>query len=235
MAKYLSDVAQFWFGGYDLGADTTQAEMGNLCRALPTHGWGDSAEKNIAGILAGEFRHDGMLEDAANQFNAAAAALINTTPAVTLAVSNTAGKRAFSGLVYQSAFKTPMSLGGLILGRVDGTTDGKVESSALVIQEKVTKTSNFNSASVNNSASSSNGGVGFIHVFAADGTADVVIEESSDDGAGDAFATVLTFAQFSGISSERVAITGTVEQYLRVALTLGTATSVTYAVTFARL
>ena len=169
------------------------------------------------------------------QLNAAAAALISAIPVVTLAVSNVAGKRAFSGLVLETGFKTPLPLGGLILGRVEGMTDGKVETSSLVIQEKVTKTANFNSASVNNAASSSNGGVGFLHVFAANGTANVVIQESSDDGLVDPFATKLTFAQFSGVSSQRVAVTGTVEQYLRAALTPGTATSVTYAITFARL
>jgi len=234
MARYLSDVVAFWLGGYDLTTDSTNVEMSSLARDVECTTLGQSAEKFVSGVYGGEFSHDGILDGTAGQVNTAGAALIGSSPVATLAVSNTAGKRAMSGLVLETSFKTPTPLGGLVMATVAGVTDDKVES-ALVIQEKVTKTGNFDSASVDNAASSSAGGTGFLHVFATDGTADVVIEESSDDGAGDAFATVLTFTQFSALGSERIAITGSVERYIRVALTLGTATSVTYAVTFARL
>lgn len=234
MARYLSDVVAFWLGGYDLTTDSTSVEMASLARDVESTTLGQAAEKFVSGIYGGEFSHDGILDGTAGQINTAGAALIGTNPVATLAVSNTAGKRAMSGQVLETSFKTPAPLGGLVMATVTGVTDGKVEQ-ALVVQEKVTKTGNFDSASVDNAASSSGGGTGFLHIFAANGTADVVIEESSDDGGGDAFATVLTFAQFSAVGSQRVAITSSVERYIRVALTLGTATSVTYAVTFARL
>jgi len=166
--------------------------------------------------------------------NSAGAALIGTIPVVTLAVQGAAGKRCMSGLMLETSFKTPAALGGLLMATVEGKTDDKVEI-GVVLQPKVTVTTSTNGASLDNSASSANGIMGFLHIFAADGTATITIEESSDDGAGDAFATVLSFTQISGISSQRVAITGTVERYLRAVITLGTATSVTAAVTVARL
>ena len=164
----------------------------------------------------------------------AAAALIATIPAVTLAVQNAQGKRAMSAQFLETAFKTPVALGGLILVKVEGKTDQRVEV-GVVLQPKATLISTTNGASLNNGAASANGAVGFLHVFAANGTADVIIEESDDNGGSDAFATKLTFPQFSGIGSRRVAVTGAVEQYLRVVITLGSATSVTFAVTLARL
>ena len=232
MAKVMSKEAAFWLGGYDLAEDTTNLEIASLCGDLESTTMPQAAQRFIAGNFSGEFSHDGLFDDRAGGINVAGAALIGTTPVVTVAVEDVAGKRAMSGLVLHTAYTTPATLGGLIVARITGVTDNKVEI-ALVLQEKVAKTGNFDSASVNNNGSSANGGVGFLHVFAANGTADVVIEESPDDGV-EPFATKLTFAQFSGISSERVSVSGTVEQYLRVALTLGTATSVTYAVTFAR-
>lgn len=164
----------------------------------------------------------------------AAAALIATIPAVTMAVQNSPGKRAMSALFLETAFKTPVALGGLIMVKVEGKTDQKVEV-GVVLQPKVSVIATTNGASLNNAASSANGAVGFLHVFASNGTADVIIEESSNDGGGDPFATKLTFPQFSGIGSVRVAVTGTVEQYLRAVITFGSATRVTFAVTLARL
>lgn len=235
MAKYKAENVQFWAGGYDLAADTRRVGIEVAVAVLDPTALSDVAERTLSGIRRGSFEHTGMLDDAAGQSNAALAALLNTVPVVTVApMGNTQGKRAVSGLVVALGFKGSGPLNDVLLQQLQGQTDGRVEI-AKVLQVKVTKTVSFGPVGYDDGAASSAGAVGFLHVFAANGTADVTIEESSDNGSGDPWLTLVTFAQFSALGSQRVAVTGAVERYVRARLVLGTATSVTYAVTWARL
>ena len=99
------------------------------------------------------------------------------------------------------------------------------------------KTATGNSSALNNGSASSNGGVGHLHVTANSGTSqtlDVTIEDSADGSSG--WATILTFTQVTTTNgAQRVAITGTVRQYIRAVYTIGgTSPSYTLGVTFAR-
>ncbi len=80
-------------------------------------------------------------------------------------------------------------------------------------------------------AASASGAVGHIHVTEFSGTdATITIEDSSDDIA---FGSLVAFAQATGLTSERVSVTGEVLEYVRVSLA-GTFTTVTFVVGFAR-
>lgn len=97
------------------------------------------------------------------------------------------------------------------------------------------ETASGNAASHDAGAASGNGGVGHLHVVAADGTsptADVVIQHSAD---GSTWVDLVTFTQATGRTAERKAVSGTVEQFLRAKWTLGgTSPSFTFVVAFAR-
>lgn len=78
----------------------------------------------------------------------------------------------------------------------------------------------------------------YLHVFAFTGTSVTVkLQESSDNGAGDAFADVTggAFTAATGITSQRIATASgqTVERYLRI-VTTGTFSNATFAVSVAR-
>ncbi|MCX4778171.1 hypothetical protein [Streptomyces sp. NBC_01264] len=78
----------------------------------------------------------------------------------------------------------------------------------------------------------------YLHVFSFTGTSVTVkLQESSDDGVGDAFADVTggAFTAASGITSQRIATSSsqTVERYLRV-VTTGTFTNAIFAVSVNR-
>ena len=79
------------------------------------------------------------------------------------------------------------------------------------------------------------GGVASLHVTAASGTTptlDVKIQHSDDDTV---WVDLLSFTQATGATSERVAVSGTVERYTRAAWTIaGTTPSFTFAAAFAR-
>lgn len=93
-----------------------------------------------------------------------------------------------------------------------------------------------NLASVDNSASSANGGAAVLHVptNTVDGDTTIKVQHSADDAV---WVDLVTFTAVgaSTITSQLSAVTGTVNQYLRVtASTAGSSGAITFMVSFAR-
>jgi hypothetical protein len=77
-------------------------------------------------------------------------------------------------------------------------------------------TATASNASHDNGAATTNGFSAVIQVLDATGDFTFTIEESSDDGSGDAWATVATFTlDGTAVGSEFVTVTGAVERYIR--------------------
>ena len=83
-------------------------------------------------------------------------------------------------------------------------------------------------------AQSTNGAVAHLHVTGFTGLTsnDITIEDSSTGSSG--WAVIGTFTQVTGLTSQRLAITGTVKQYVRVVDTAVGTGSCTRTVAFAR-
>lgn len=101
-----------------------------------------------------------------------------------------------------------------------------------------TDTAATNGSSVDFSAAGVDGLQAYLHVFAFTGTSVTVkLQESSNDGGGDAFADVVGggFTAATGITSQRIATAAglAVERYLRV-VTTGTFSDAQFAVTVIR-
>lgn len=93
-----------------------------------------------------------------------------------------------------------------------------------------------NLAGVDNGAATSEGLSAYLHVLAFTGTSvDIDIQQSSDDGSGDAYADLVSFTTVTGVGSERIATAFgvTVEQWLRVQLS-GTFSNLDFVVTVHR-
>lgn len=128
-------------------------------------------------------------------------------------------KQAVAGLVELNA--TIMS---------DGGADPGFSQKALSAE-----TSSTNSTSIDNAASSSNGGVAHLHVTAYSGLTNAIfkIQHSTDNSV---WADLATFATITAVGSERVVVaTGTtVNRYTRAISTLSGSGSVTWQASFAR-
>lgn len=101
------------------------------------------------------------------------------------------------------------------------------------------ETASGNSISIDNGASTTNGGVAYLQAIELAGTnptLDVAIQHSNDDGVNDAWAAVITLTQVTKTHMvQRSIATGTVKRYVRVAWTLGgTGSSATFSVAFGR-
>lgn len=108
-------------------------------------------------------------------------------------------------------------------------------AAGVIVQALGALTATGNGTSVDNSASSANGGVAHLHVVNVSGTSptlDGKIQHSSD---GSTWADLVTFDQVTDVTSQRITVTGTINRYLRFIRTVGgTSPSFTLAAAFAR-
>ena len=96
------------------------------------------------------------------------------------------------------------------------------------------ETASVNSNSHDGAASSANGARGNLHVTSevGGGTWTVKVQHSADDAV---WADLITFTNVTAAGAESVAVTGTVNRYLRCSLTKSGGTSITFALAVARL
>jgi hypothetical protein len=106
------------------------------------------------------------------------------------------------------------------------------------LHDLTARTTTANGNSIDEEAASTSGGVGFLHVTAASGTAptlDVVIKDSTDDSS---FVELIAFTQTATTTAERKTVAGAVSRYVRVEWTIddttGGSPSFTFTVGWAR-
>ena len=162
----------------------------------------------------------------------------NTSTLVTLSAGSTAGSTAYLADTTQNAWAIAADVSGLV--RINGayqTVQDGVEKGVLVLPV-TTATATANGATHDRGASStsSSGNVAMLHVTAASGTSptlDVDIE-MDDNSSFTSATTLVSFAQATAATVERMENTTSTERYLRVAYTIGgTDPSFTLAVSWA--
>ena len=228
---------QFLIGGYDLSGD-----VGSISNAASPRGILEVTAINKAGKERLYGLADGLLEfatwfdDAALLEHIALKGLPATDRNVLWAFGGSIGSVAAMLIAKQINYDwtegQDRSLAGKISCQANGTP---LEWGNLLTPGKVTHSGATNGASQNDLASSAYGIIGYIQCTAFTGTTvTVIIQESSDNAAGDPWATKLSFTAITGAqSAERKTATGTVEQYVRVSSS-GTFTSAAIIVAYRR-
>ena len=187
-----------------------------------------------AGLSGGDISVNGFWEEGVGNSEAQVAALLDGTYHPFTAAPQggaTIGNRAY--LLDVQVTDSPIS------ATPDGTVElstGRQASGAaaggIILKDHAAETGAGNFTGIDDGALSTLGAVGHLHVTAFDGTdATIKITDSVDEGV---YADLITFTQATGVTSERVASTGTVNRWTRVELT-GTFTSIMFTVGFARL
>lgn len=229
--------------GYNLSGDigavqTIQSQSG----VLDMTAINASAKERILSHLDGTLGFNAFFNDASNQEHAVLKAKNSGSNRVmTWLRGATIGKAAYGIVAKQVNYDPTRGQDGSLTIDVQGV--GAAYGGEFADQLTAglrTDTAATNGASLNNGAASSLGLSAYLHVTAFSGT-DVTmkVQSSSDDGAGDAFATITggTFTQVTGVTAERIvtSLTQAVEQYLRVITeTSGGVTSVTFSVVVCR-
>ena len=116
-------------------------------------------------------------------------------------------------------FDTEANVAGSADWTLAAQTDGLTDMAGVVYENNTTVTADTDGTAIDNGAATSNGAVLHLHVTAFSGfTSDAIIVEGSTTGsfAGEE-TTLASFTSVTGLTSERVEVTGTVKRYLRVA------------------
>lgn len=235
MAKQTGLGDNFYYHGYDLSGDV--GELGNI-------GGGPAAE-DVTGIDKSGFERIGGMRDGhiewSSWFNPTRAhprlkLLPSSDVVLTYCRGTTLGNPAAGLVAKQPDYAGKRTSSGAFTFDVKGDAAAgyPLEWGRLGTAGIRTDGSATNGSSIDDGASSAFGLVAYLHVFAFTGTSVTVkIQESSDNGAGDAWADVVGggFTAATGITAQRIeTATGlTVERYLRV-VTTGTFSNVQFAV-----
>jgi len=151
------------------------------------------------------------------------------------------GDPAFCGQMLQGAYRSQDLSDGAIVAvdlplnewAGDATSLAICKGMGFVLDPgSAARTAVNSSGGVNYGAQTTDGALGFLHILSTNGTCTFSIQDSANDSD---WATLLTFAAGGdSVAAEVKAATGTVDQYTRWQISLGTATSVTFVMSLVR-
>jgi hypothetical protein len=196
------------------------AEYGELDLAA----FGDGSENSGPGVPRGEANIVTFLDPATNQSHDALKTPGGYTDKVFMAffgnnAAPTIGDGAFALLAKEFQYTTPVVVKNAVIANAKFLGAGYKPDVNGVVLANTTITATTNFTSVDNGASSADGASGYLQVLTptATDTYEVKIQDSPDDST---WADLGTFTlDGSARGSERIAVTGTVDRYLRAVAT----------------
>jgi len=239
MAKKSGLGQQIFVHGYDLSGDIAAINNASSPRELlDATALNASAHERLLGLSDGNLGVSSWFNDATEQEHAAYKALPTTDRIVTWAFGATRGDVAACLVGKQINYDGTRGTDGSLEFTVDTQSNGvSLDWCDTLTTGKETHGSAGNSTSRDDGAATSAGMVAYLEIADLDsGTATVTIQQSSDNGSGDAFATVLSFtavAAAAAPAAERITVSGAVERYLRITTT-GTFSNLDFCVSTRR-
>lgn len=232
--------AQVLHNEFDLSSYFNDASVSRSVETAETTAFGATAKAYITGLTDGTISLSGMFDGAANAIDAEMTDVFGNNDGSVISISpsgvTTIGTRMISATGKLTSYEVSSPVGDVVAANVEFQADAGV-GSAVSLHALGAETATVNSASVDNSASSSNGGFATLHVTVntMDGNSVFKVQHSSDDSTWADLSTFSTVAT-TVISAERktVANGATVNQYLRAVLTTAATGSITYHINFAR-
>jgi len=200
---------------------------------------GDGGHKFLPGLDNGSLSLDGVFDNTAaadgqdevlDTARGASSASVITAAPEGFAV----GKRVIPISARESTYAVSSPVGDAVTFAASWMAEGQVDV-GVALHDLTAETATGNGASVDNAASSANGGVANLHVTAVSGTtpsATVKVQHSTDNSA---WVDLITHTAATAKTAERLTVTGTVNRYVRGTWTItGTTPSFTFALAFAR-
>lgn len=241
MAKQSGLGDNLYIGGYDLSCD-----VGSLSRIsggntpLDVTGICKSAFERLGGLRDGGIDFTAYFNDATGAAHDTLADLPTADVMVTYARGTTLGNPAAAMIAKQVNYDGTRAPDGSFTFTVNAVANGYgLEWGKQLTAGKRTDTTATNGTSVDFGTGSTSFGLqAYLQVFEFSGTSVTVkLQESSDNGSGDAFADVTggAFTAATGVTTQRIATSAsqTVERYLRV-VTTGTFTNAVFSVVVVR-
>lgn len=238
MAKVLGASAKAFVGAYDLSSYVNHISVAKSQDLKPSATMGDGAAEYTPGLQDGDAVltgfEDANTSSAIDDVVDAAFTAGATGTVCTLSPSGTtAGNRAWIFIAKEGNAKVGSQIAELTTLEAVLKADGGIDA-GIFLRALAAATATADSASINNSAATTNGGVASIHVTAINLTsATVKVQHSTNDSV---WADLVTFSIGSTITSALTVVAAgtTVRQYLRVSISAFSGTTFTFTVAFAR-
>jgi len=195
------------------GSATAMLDTTTICDLAPT--FIPDMEEAGTFSVAGPLDVDGATN---GQFDAIAAVKASTTPTpITFMPLGTDG-HAWLMAANQDGLDISAAVGSTVDWSMSAQTHGQHDLNGVILANATTVTIDTDGTAVDNGADTTNGAVFHLHVTAFSGlTSDAILVEGSTTGAfSGEETTIATFASVTGLTSERVVVTGTVPRHLRV-------------------
>lgn len=238
MAKYGSnDVAFFLVDGFNLTGVSTTLSDSTEAQKEETTALGDAWGESLAtGVQQAELAAEGFYDDASDSVNAALSGNEATSRVVCYGFAGNTLAQQFTGLTgaFGGTYTRSATRNELTKASATWTVTGQKDDGVILLPLAAVTATDYGGAQ-NNGASTSSGGVAYLQVTAVSGTsptADVKVRDSADNAT---YVDLVSFTQATGRTAERVTVSGTVDQYLKVRYTIGgTDPSFTITVGFSR-
>lgn len=224
--------AGVWLNEFDFASDLTQYSFGKTRQLVNVTTFGNDDKVFLAGLGEGQINVQGIWNPASDQTDEEIVALDGSE--VVVSASPTAagaiGDRVHmvNGELANYQPRAPHNDAVRFSASYTGDAGAYL---GVVLHHDNQESSTGNFASVDGTAQTTDGATGFLHVTQFSGTdATITIEDSANDST---FGSLVAFSQVTGVDSEKVTASGTVERYVRINLA-GTFTNLTFIVSFAR-
>lgn len=195
------------------------------------------AMEYVAGISGSKLTAAGLLNtaDSSGQLDLLDEWTTSTAKPVTIGMAGLAvGSPLWMTAATESSFTVTTAAAAVVGFSLEAQTNGRLDQ-GVSLHDLTAETADEDGAAVDGAALSPSGGIGHLHVTAFSGltSADITIESSTDGATS--WTNEITFAQVTGVTSERVQSATTVLRYTRYTLDVTGTGSISFQVGFARL
>lgn len=220
MAKKTGLAQNFYVGGRDLSGDVGSIQsVGGVRSTLEVTGIDKSGVERLLAHGDGQMTFQTFFNDATGQAHDSLSPLTTADVIVLWALGLTIGDIAAFLVAKQINYDFNRPMDGSLEQVTEVQGDGNaLEWATMLTAGMITHSSATNGASENNGGSSASGLAGVLQVKSiASGTITLTIEDSPNNST---WSTLKAFASVSSApTAERVTVSGTVDQYLRIAST----------------
>jgi hypothetical protein len=201
--------------------------------------FGDSDKKYIVGMNDGTMGGDGIFDGAASAIDEKLSGLVGASDKVVsyFPAGDAKGATGKAALADETSYEASSDLGDAVAFTFEAqATLSGIERVVSVLSKATSVAATGDQAIQNDGAASTLGGSAFLHALSKVGgtVADVTLRHSTDNFvANDTLLATFTQVSAAGVA-ERVAIAGTIKQYVRAAVTLGSGGTWTFSVALHR-
>lgn len=226
-----------YVNGFDLSSFLNKADIKGSADMLDVSAFGNNSKNYLAGLLDATIDLEGFYDPTPTSgLDPVAASILGpATPSIVTCMwgGDAIGNRGMSALALEASYEPGTAVGDVVTATLGFNTNTGAED-VISLHAQGAETGTINSASVDNGAGTTNGGDCYLHVFSAVAlsTATIKIQHSTDNS------TWTDLGIFTAVTAapnyQRLAVSGTVNRYVRSALTALTGTSITYFAAFNR-